>query len=53
MEVCADINSPEKKIKIVCVTEILLHSPILNMIIVDAKVNHNEVNFMDEHNFGK
>lgn len=53
MEVSTDINSPEKNIKIVSVTEILLQSPMLNVMIVNAKIDHNEINYIDQYNSGK
>ncbi|VVC44130.1 WD40/YVTN repeat-like-containing domain,Enhancer of mRNA-decapping protein 4, WD40 repeat region,WD40- [Cinara cedri] len=46
METSVDINSSQN-IKIVSISEILLHSPMLNMIILNAKIDHNEVNFTD------
>lgn len=51
MEVSVD-NTSEKNTRIVCITEIMLQSPMLNMIIVDAKIDRNEVNLID-HNDGK
>lgn len=53
MEVCVDIKSPKKNIKIVSVTEILLQSSILNMIIVDAKITHNDVKCTEDYDSGK
>ncbi|XP_050426511.1 enhancer of mRNA-decapping protein 4 [Adelges cooleyi] len=46
MEVALDENSPKKSLKIVSVTEIILQSPILNMIIVDTKTD-NDSNLID------
>lgn len=53
MEVCVDIKSPTKSIKIISVTEILLQSPILNMIITDSKITHNDVKITEDYNSGK
>jgi len=51
MEVADDTKCSKHNIKIVSITEILLQSPMLNMIIVNAKIDHNEVNFTE--NIGK
>jgi len=51
MEVSIDINSTKNNMKIVSVTEILLQTPMLNIIIVNAKIDHNDVNYV-EHNSG-
>ncbi|XP_026817328.1 enhancer of mRNA-decapping protein 4 homolog [Rhopalosiphum maidis] len=49
MEVTDDIKSAKKNIKIVSITEVLLQSPMLNMIIVDAKIEHNDLDITDNH----
>lgn len=51
MEVSVD-NTSEKNTRIVSITEIMLQSPILNMIVVDAKIDRNNVNLID-HSDGK
>lgn len=51
MEVSID-NTSEKNTRIICITEIMLQSPMLNMIIVNAKIDRNDVNLID-HNDGK
>jgi len=48
MEVADDIKSAKKNIKIVGITEVLLQSPMLNIIIVDAKIDHNDLT--ENHN---
>jgi len=48
MEIAIDVNSPKSNMKIVSVTEILLQTPMLNMIIVNAKVDNNEVNYLEQ-----
>lgn len=53
MEVADDIQSAKKNIKIVGITEVLLQSPILNMIIVDAKIDHNDLDITENHNSSK
>lgn len=53
MEVSLDINSPKKYIKIVSITEILLQSPMLNMIIVNAKIDHNDINSLEQYDSSK
>jgi hypothetical protein len=53
MEVSVDPESPKKYIKIVSVTEILLPSPMLNMIIVNTKIDHNKTHFTENCNSGK
>lgn len=50
MEVADDIQSAKKNIKIVGITEVLLQSPMLNMIIVDAKIDHNDLDITENHN---
>lgn len=50
MEVSVD-NTSEINTRIVCITEIMLQSPMLNMIIVDAKIDRSDLNLMD-HNDG-
>ncbi|XP_029348674.1 enhancer of mRNA-decapping protein 4 isoform X1 [Acyrthosiphon pisum] len=50
MEVADEIQSAKKNIKIVGITEVLLQSPMLNMIIVDAKVDHNDLDITENHN---
>ncbi|XP_025421939.1 enhancer of mRNA-decapping protein 4 [Sipha flava] len=52
MEVSVDPESPKKYIKIVSVTEILLPSPMLNMIIVNTKIDHNKTHFTENCNSG-
>lgn len=52
MEVSVDPECPNKHIKIVSVSEILLPSPMLNMIIVDTKVDHNKAQLADHRNSG-
>lgn len=47
METSVDIKSCKKTIKIVSISEILLQSPILSMIVLNAKIDHNEVNFTE------
>lgn len=53
MEVSLDINSPKKYVKIVSITEILLQSPMLNMIIVNAKIDHNDINSLEQYDSSK
>lgn len=53
MEVADDIQSAKKNIKIVGITEVLLQSPMLNMIIVDAKIDHNDLDITENHNSSK
>lgn len=53
MELSVDINSSKKNIKIVSVSEILLQSPMLNMIIVNSKISHNDMSFIDKSNYSK
>lgn len=53
MEVTDDIQSTKKYIKIVGITEVWLQSPILNMIIVDAKIDHNNLDITENHNSSK
>jgi len=53
MEVTDDIQSAKKNIKIVGITEVLLQSPMLNMIIVDAKIDHNDLDTTENHNSSK
>lgn len=53
MEVSVDITSPNKSMKIVCITEILLQTPMLNMIVVNAKIDHNDVHFTEQCDSGK
>lgn len=53
MEVSLDINSPKKHIKIVSITEVLLQSPMLNMIIVNAKIDHNDINSLEQYDSSK
>lgn len=53
MEVSLDINSPKKHIKIVSITEILLQSPMLNMIIVNANIDHNDINSLEQYDSSK
>jgi len=48
MEVAIDINSSKNNMKIVSVTEVLLQTPMLNIIIVNAKIDHNEVNYVEQ-----
>ncbi|KAL5237019.1 hypothetical protein ACI65C_004429 [Semiaphis heraclei] len=50
MEVADDNQSTKKNIKIVGITEVLLQSPMLNMIIVDAKINHNDLDITENRN---
>lgn len=52
MEVSVDITSPNKGMKIVCITEILLQTPMLNMIVVNAKIDHNDVHFTEQSDSG-
>lgn len=52
MEVSTDIKSDNKNMKIVSITEILLQSPVLNMIIVNAIIDHNDVNLVEQCNSG-
>lgn len=52
MEASTDIASENKHMKIVSITEILLQSPVLNMIIVNAKINHNDVKLVEKCNIG-
>lgn len=54
MELSVDLKSSSKNnIKIVSITEISLLSPILNMIIVNTKVDHNDVNCMENSSHSK
>jgi len=53
MEISLDINSPNNHVKIFSISEILLQSPMLNMIIVDVKINHNDVNSLERRSFSK
>lgn len=53
MELSTDPDSPEKFIKIVSLSEILLPSPMLNMIIVNTKIDHNKAHFAENYNFSK
>ncbi|XP_050529005.1 enhancer of mRNA-decapping protein 4 [Daktulosphaira vitifoliae] len=53
MEVALDQQSSDKYMKIVNVSEILLQSPILNMIVVDTKVTDNNDGFLDQLNSGE
>lgn len=48
MEISVDIKSSKNNMKIVSISEILLQSPMLNMIILNAKIDHNEVNFIEQ-----
>lgn len=50
LELSVDINSSKKNIRIVSVSEILLKSPMLNIIIVNAKVDHNDMNLVEQIN---
>lgn len=47
MEVTDDIKTAKKNIKIVSVTEVLLQSPVLSMIIVDAEIDHTDLDLTD------
>lgn len=53
MELSLDVNSSKKYVKIVCVSEILLQSPMLNIIIVNAKIDHNDINVVEQINSGE
>lgn len=53
IEVTDDTNSAKKYIKIVSITEVLLQSPMLNMIIVDAKIDYNDLDLTENHNSSK
>lgn len=53
MEVSVDPKSSKNDIKIVSITEISLQSPILNMIIVNTKVDNNDVNCMENSSHSK
>jgi len=53
MEVADDIQSAKKNIKIVGITEVLLQSPMLSMIIVDAKIDYNDLDVTENHNSSK
>lgn len=50
IEVTDDTNSAKKYMKIVSITEVLLQSPMLNMIIVDAKIDYNDLDLTENHN---
>lgn len=39
--------------KIVSITEVLLQSPMLNMIIVDAKIDYNDLDLTENHSSSK
>lgn len=52
MEISVD-NTSNMSMKIVSITEILLQTPMLNMIVVNAKINHNAVNFTEQCDSGK
>lgn len=49
MEVALNRNSSNKHIKIFSITEILLQSPMLNMVIVDFKVINHDANALEQH----
>jgi len=53
IEVTDDTNSAKKYMKIVSITEVLLQSPMLNMIIVDAKIDYNDLDLTENHNSSK
>lgn len=53
MELSVDLKSSKNNIKIVSITEISLLSPILNMIIVNTKVDHSDVNCMENSSHSK
>lgn len=53
IEVTDDTNSAKKYIKIVSITEVLLQSPMLNIIIVDAKIDYNDLDLTENHNSSK
>ncbi|XP_025194256.1 enhancer of mRNA-decapping protein 4 [Melanaphis sacchari] len=50
MEVTDDIKTAKKNIKIISITEVLLQSPMLNMIIGDVKIDRNDLDLTENHN---
>lgn len=52
MEAAVDPKYSENHVRIVSVSEILLPSPMLNMIIVDTKIDHNKSQYIEHFNSG-